>query len=92
LTLIKEKELNMKKENNDIVLNKLKLELEELNKKYNNDELELTYYNVKETVINFFEKMTIEEKRTSSINDNIISFFILSMSSSSSNFLVKSEL
>jgi hypothetical protein len=57
----------MKKENNDIVLNKLKLELEELNKRYNNDELELTYYNVKETIIDFFEKMTIEEKRTSLI-------------------------
>jgi hypothetical protein len=44
-------------------LNKLKSELEELNQKYNSDELELTYYDVKEKVINFFEKLTVDEKR-----------------------------
>jgi DNA invertase Pin-like site-specific DNA recombinase len=67
LTLIKETKLDKKREKNVSVLSKLKLELEELNKKYNHDELELTYYNVKETVINFFENMTVEEKRNSLI-------------------------
>jgi DNA invertase Pin-like site-specific DNA recombinase len=67
LTLVKETELKMKKGKNEDNLNKHKLELEELNKKYNHDELELTYYNVKETVINFFENMTVEEQRTSII-------------------------
>jgi hypothetical protein len=57
----------MKQEKNEDKLSKHRLELEELNKKYNHDELELTYHNVKETVINYFEKMTIEEQRTSLI-------------------------
>jgi hypothetical protein len=65
LTLIKENKLTLKMDSNDNILGKLKLELEELNKKYNHDELELTYYNVKETVINFFENMNIEERRMS---------------------------
>jgi DNA invertase Pin-like site-specific DNA recombinase len=67
LTLIKETELNKKKDKNNNVLSKLKIELEELNKKYADDKLELTYYNVKETIINFFENMTVEEKRNSLI-------------------------
>jgi DNA invertase Pin-like site-specific DNA recombinase len=67
LTLIKETELNKKKDKNNEAINKLKNELEELNKKYDDDELELTYYNVKETVINFFENMTIEERRNALI-------------------------
>jgi DNA invertase Pin-like site-specific DNA recombinase len=67
LTLVKETELNKKKDKNNNVLSKLKIELEELNKKYNDDKLELTYYNVKETIINFFENMTVEEKRNSLI-------------------------
>jgi DNA invertase Pin-like site-specific DNA recombinase len=67
LTLIKETELNKKKDKNNNVINKLKIELEELNKKYNDDKLELTYYNVKETIINFFENMTVGEKRNSLI-------------------------
>jgi hypothetical protein len=67
LTLVKETELNKNQEKNIGVLGKLKLELEELNKRYNHDELELTYYNVKETIINFFENMTVEEKRDSLI-------------------------
>jgi DNA invertase Pin-like site-specific DNA recombinase len=67
LTLVKEKELKMKQEKNEDKLSKHRLELEELNKKYNHDELELTYYNVKETVINYFENMTVEEQRTSLI-------------------------
>ena len=45
LTLIKETELTMKKEKNIDILNRLKLEMEELNKKYDHDKLELTYYN-----------------------------------------------
>jgi DNA invertase Pin-like site-specific DNA recombinase len=67
LTLIKENKLALKMDSNNNILSKLKLELEELNKKYNHDELELTYYNVKETVISFFENMTVEERRMSLI-------------------------
>jgi hypothetical protein len=67
LTLVKETELNKKRDKNDSILSKLKIELEELNRKYNDDELELTYYNVKEMIINFFEGMTVEEMRNSLI-------------------------
>jgi hypothetical protein len=67
LTLNKENRLNLKMDSNNNILNKLKLELEELNKKYNHDKLELTYYNIKETIINFFENMTVEERRMSLI-------------------------
>jgi hypothetical protein len=67
LTLVKEKELNIKIDNGNENIKKLKIELEELNKKYEQDKLELTYYNVKDTVIEFFEKMGIEEKRMSLI-------------------------
>lgn len=67
LTLIKEKELNSKKEINDNLLIKLKTELEDLKDKYNKDELEMTYYSVKENIINWFEKFSIDEKRTSLI-------------------------
>jgi hypothetical protein len=65
LTLIKEQELNLKMDKNSDTLVKWKNELEELNKKYDEDELELTYYNVKDTIIDFFEKMTSDEKRIS---------------------------
>jgi hypothetical protein len=65
LTLIKETELNKKREKNTAVLNKLKNDLEGLNKRYNDDELELTYYNVKEMIVGFFEEMTVEERRNS---------------------------
>jgi hypothetical protein len=67
LILLKETELNLKIDGNGSILTKLKLEIEELNNKYNHDELELAYYNVKETVINFFENMKVEEQRTSLI-------------------------
>jgi DNA invertase Pin-like site-specific DNA recombinase len=67
LILEKEKELKQKKEKNDNSISKLKTELDELKEKYNSDELELTYYDVKNNVVNFFEKMSIEEKRTSLI-------------------------
>ena len=65
LTLIKEQELNLKKDKNSVDIGKLENELEGLNKKYNEDELELTYYNVENTIINFFEKMNNDEKRMS---------------------------
>ena len=67
MTLVKEKELNIKTDKNNEDIKKLKVELEKLNEKYEQDKLELTYYNVKETVIEFFEKMTVEEKRMSLI-------------------------
>jgi DNA invertase Pin-like site-specific DNA recombinase len=67
LTLKKEAKLNLKFGTNENIISKLKIELEELDKKYNSDELELTYYNVKETIINFFEKMTVEEQRSALI-------------------------
>jgi len=67
LTLIKEKELNAKKLKNDNILNQLNCEIEELNKEYDKDKLELTYYDVKERIINFIEIMSIEEKRKSII-------------------------
>jgi DNA invertase Pin-like site-specific DNA recombinase len=67
LTLMKENNLNVKKEKNIDTINKLKMELEELNTKYDEDELELTYYNVEKNIIDFFEKMSVSEKRTSLI-------------------------
>jgi len=65
LTLVKEKELNTKKEKNDILLGKLKIEIEDLDTKFDRDKLELTYYDVKEKIIDFFENMNKDEKRTS---------------------------
>ena len=62
-TLVKEKELNNKKSINDTMLSKLKIEIDELNKKFEKDKLELTYYDVKNTVIGFFENLAKEEKR-----------------------------
>jgi len=67
LTLVKEKKLNIKINNDNENTKKLKVELEELNKKYEQDKLELTYYNVKDMVIEFLEEMGIEEKRMSLI-------------------------
>jgi DNA invertase Pin-like site-specific DNA recombinase len=63
LTLIKETELNNKKESNNLMLGKFKSELEELNRKFNNTELELTYYDIKEKIISFFEKLSVDDKR-----------------------------
>jgi DNA invertase Pin-like site-specific DNA recombinase len=65
LTLKKETELNNKKEKNIILLENLKTELEGLVNKFDKDKLELTFYDVKETIINFFENMTNDEKRMS---------------------------
>ena len=67
LTLVKEKELNRKREENNLCLSNLRTELEELDKKYDEDEMELTYYDVKEKVVTFFEKLSVEEKRISII-------------------------
>ena len=67
LTLVKEKELIFKKETNTDNVSKLKFELDELNQKYNKDELELTFLDVRETVINYFENIQTEEKRSSLI-------------------------
>ena len=64
LTLIKEKELNFKVENNNSIIDKLHIELSQLKNEYNRDEMELTYYNVKELIISFFEKLSVENKRT----------------------------
>jgi len=65
LDLIIEKEIELKneKEINNNSLSQLKYELEELQNKFDKDKLELTYYDVKETVVNFFEKLNNEEKR-----------------------------
>jgi hypothetical protein len=67
LSFVKENNLNIKKEKNVDMLNKLKAELDELNKKYNADELELTYYSIEQNIIDFFEKMTVNEKRAALI-------------------------
>jgi len=67
MTLIKEKELNAKKEKNMDAITGLKCELEELNLKFEKDKLELTFHDVKQTVLDFFENMPIEEKRTALI-------------------------
>jgi hypothetical protein len=81
LSFVKENNLNIKKEKNVDVLNKLKKELDELNKKYNADELTLTYYSVEQNIIDFFEKMTINEKRTALIriikNCNLFQDYLL---------------
>ena len=66
LTLIKEKELTLKKDINITSLRELKYKLEGLNHTYNKDELELTYHNVKETVINYLS-MSNEKKRAAII-------------------------
>jgi hypothetical protein len=81
LSFVKENNLNIKKENNVDVLNKLKSELDELNKKYSSDELTLTYYSVEQNIIDFFEKMTVNEKRAALIriikNCNLFQNYLL---------------
>jgi len=67
LILEKEKQLIVKKENNNIILLNLKNELDNLNIKFDKDKLELTYYDIKKILVNFFENMSIEEKRESLI-------------------------
>jgi len=41
--------------------------LDGLNQKFDADKLELTYYDVKETIIDFFENMPVDEKRVALI-------------------------
>jgi hypothetical protein len=81
LTLIRENEVRSKINNNNETLLKLNNELEELNKRYDQDELEMTYYNVEENIINYFENMTTDEKRTILIriikNSQIFKNFII---------------
>ena len=67
LTLIKEKELNAKKSVNLELLNKLNIDLEDLNRKYESDKMELTYYDTKNVIVNFFENMVVEQKRAALI-------------------------
>ena len=63
LTLIKESELKLKLEGNNEVIVKLKSELVRLKDEYNRDKMELTYYNVKEKIIDFVERLSVEDKR-----------------------------
>ena len=65
LTLLKETELTKKKESNHNALLLYKTELEELRKKYEQEELELTHQDVKGDITNFFETASAEEQRTS---------------------------
>ncbi|MCL2440493.1 MAG: recombinase family protein [Treponema sp.] len=64
LTLIKENELKQKLEVNNSVITKLNIELNKLKEELTRDEMELTYYNTKELILSFFEKLSIENKRT----------------------------
>ena len=69
LEIIIEKEIELKSEreinNNDIL--KLKNEIEDLQNKLNKDKMELTFYDVRELIINYFENMKNEEKRAALI-------------------------
>jgi len=67
MTLKKENELSLKLESNNSAITKLKFDLNELIQEANRDKMELTYYNVYEIVINFFEKLNVEDKRASLI-------------------------
>ena len=67
ISIIIEKEMELKTElevNNNEIL-KLKNEIEEINNKFNKYKLELAYYDYKEIIINFIEKMTNDEKKIS---------------------------
>jgi len=69
LELLIEKEMELKKdrENNNSIFEALKNEYENLKIKYEKDKVELTYFDVKNMIINFFENMSKEEKRNSFI-------------------------
>jgi DNA invertase Pin-like site-specific DNA recombinase len=81
LSFVKENNLNIKKEKNIDALNKLEAELDGLNKKYNADELTLTYYSVEQNIMDFFEKMAVNEKRAALIriikNCNLFQNYLL---------------
>jgi len=63
LTLAKENELKLKLEATNQVIAKLKSELARLKNEYDRDKMELTYYSVKEKVIDFIERLSVENKR-----------------------------
>ena len=67
MTLKKESELILKLDSNNSAITKLKFDLNELIQESNRDKKELTYYNVKEIIISFFEKLSVEDKRASLI-------------------------
>jgi len=63
LTLVKENELKLRLEGNNASIANLKSELGRLKNEYDRDKMELTYYNVKEKVIDFVERLSVENKR-----------------------------
>jgi len=63
LTLAKENELKLKLEGNNASIANLKSELDRLKSEYDRDKMELTYYSVKEKVIDFIERLSVENKR-----------------------------
>ena len=62
--LLKEADLKEKLESNNNIILKLKSELNQLDAEFKSNLKLLTYEKVKETIINFFEKLSTEEKRT----------------------------
>jgi len=64
LTLVEEKnKLSAKKDKSDIAIAELQKEFEALNNKFHQNNLELTYYDLKERIVNFFENYSESEKR-----------------------------
>jgi DNA invertase Pin-like site-specific DNA recombinase len=61
LRIIKESEIELEKQN--IELSKLKIDYEIQNEKINQTEREMTYYDVKEQVNDWFLKLNVEEQR-----------------------------
>jgi hypothetical protein len=59
---ITENEELLKKHNEELI--RLRTNIETLNLKFQNDEITMTYYDVKDRVINWFTKMNLEEQRT----------------------------
>jgi len=64
LTLVEEKnKLSSKRDENETAINALQREYEALNNRYSQNSLELTYFDLKEKIINFFEEYSEAEKR-----------------------------
>jgi DNA invertase Pin-like site-specific DNA recombinase len=63
LALTEKSELKIKREDNSIIIIQYKNELAELTETFKKDEMELTFYDVKQKVINFFEKLNTDDKR-----------------------------
>jgi hypothetical protein len=68
LSLIKETDLKRKLDINNNEVIGLRTEYQRLTEKSDNADLELTYYDVKQKVLNFFENMTVSEKRLAIIS------------------------